>query len=157
MKVVEGNVLEPRRSLTLLHYKIKSPILKERHRTEMNRKEHLFIGIVIFFVYNFINNSLINYIINPIFGLSDIGLWLVGAFAAALGSVIPDQIEPATHWTHRNKFHSKKTLNLLMWFFAITAVISLFSSLFFYISCFFLGYVFHLLADSITEVGLPDN
>jgi hypothetical protein len=123
----------------------------------MNRREHLFIGIVIFFVYNFINNFLINSVINPILGISPNGLWLVGAFAAALGSVIPDQIEPATHWTHRGRFHSKKTLNLIIWFFAITAVISLVSSPFFYVSSFFLGYMFHLLADSITEVGLPDN
>jgi hypothetical protein len=123
----------------------------------MNRKEHLLIGIVIFFVYNFINNSLINSAIIPIFGISSSTLWLVGAFAAALGSIIPDQIEPATHWTHRGTFHSKRTLNLTIWLFGITAVISLFSSLFFYISSFFLGYMFHLLADSMTEVGLPDN
>jgi len=122
----------------------------------MNRGAHLIIGIVIFFIYNFVNTSIINFVINPIFGNSAVGLWLVGAFAAAIGSVIPDLLEPAKHWTHRGTFHSKKALNLTIWIFAITAIFSLFLSLFFYLSSFFLGYMLHLLADSTTKVGLPD-
>jgi len=122
----------------------------------MNRKVHFVIGIIIFFVYDFVNNSIINSLITPIFGISSVGLWLLGAFAAAFGSIIPDQIEPANHWTHRSTFHSKRALKATIWIFVITATLSLFFSPFFYISSFFLGYVFHLLADSTTKVGLPE-
>ena len=122
----------------------------------MNRGAHFIIGLVVFFIYNFINTSLINSIINPILGISAIGIWLVGACAVTLGSVIPDQMEPATHWTHRGTFHSKKTLDYTMKLFLITAVMSLFLWPFYYIASFFLGYTFHLLADSMTKVGLPE-
>ena len=122
---------------------------------EMDRGAHFVIGLVVFFTYNFINTSIINSIINPIFGISAIGMWLIGAFAAAFGSVVPDQIEPADHWTHRSTFHSIRALNFTTYLFAITAFIGLFFSPFFYLACFFLGYMFHLLADSTTKVGLP--
>jgi len=128
----------------------------------MNRDEHIVIGIVIFGVYYFgvyyfINNFLINSFVNPVIGISVNGIWYVGAILTLIGSVIPDYIEPATHWTHRGKFHSKRTLNLTLWIFLITAIIGLFSAPFFYISSFFLGYIFHLFADSTTPVGLPIN
>lgn len=123
----------------------------------MNQVEHFVIGLVIFFIYNFINTTIINSFINPMFGISPIGLWLIGAFAVTLGSIIPDQIEPAIHWTHRGTFHSKKILNLTMRLFAITAVIGLFYTPCFYIACFFVGYTFHLFADSTTPMGLPEN
>jgi membrane-bound metal-dependent hydrolase YbcI (DUF457 family) len=90
-------------------------------------------------------------------GITIGSIWLIGAFLAVLGSVIPDKLEPATHWTHRGKFHSKKTLSLAEKIFAGTALIALFTPIFYYISCFFLGYVFHLLADSTTKVGLPET
>lgn len=122
----------------------------------MNRREHFIIGLVVFFVYNFINSFLIDSVINPIFGITNTSMWLIGAIAVTLGSVIPDEIEPATHWTHRGTFHSKKTLNLTMKLFGVTAAFSLFYSPIFYVASFFLGYSFHLLADSMTKVGLPD-
>ena len=121
----------------------------------MDRGAHFVIGLVVFFIYNFINTSIINSTINPIFGISAIGIWLIGAFAAAFGSVIPDQIEPANHWTHRGTFHSIRALNFTTYCFAITAFIGLFFSPSFYIASFFLGYMFHLLVDSKTKVGLP--
>jgi membrane-bound metal-dependent hydrolase YbcI (DUF457 family) len=123
----------------------------------MNYGTHFFIGIVIFFVYNFFNNTIINVILNPLIGFSIGSIWLIGAFLTVLGSVIPDKLEPATHWTHRGKFHSEKTLGITEKIFAVTAIIALFTPIFYYISCFFLGYVFHLLADSTTKMGLPEN
>lgn len=122
----------------------------------MNHGEHVFIGIVVFFVYNFFNNTIINTVLNPLFGLSIDSLWLIGVFLAVLGSVIPDKIEPATHWTHRGTFHSKKTLKISGQVFVVAAALGLFTPIFYYVSCFFLGYAFHLLADSTTKVGLPD-
>ncbi|MFA5267546.1 MAG: hypothetical protein WC379_06205 [Methanoregula sp.] len=121
----------------------------------MNREEHIFIGIVIFFVYNFFNNTIINAVLNPTIGFSIGTSWLIGVIIAVIGSVIPDILEPATHWTHRSTFHSRITLGFTGKIFAATAIIGLFTPIFFYISCFFLGYEFHLLADSTTTVGLP--
>jgi hypothetical protein len=122
----------------------------------MNRGEHIFIGIVIFFVYNFLNNSIINGILQPIFSISVTGNWLIGVILAVMGSVVPDFIEPASHWTHRGVFHSKKMLQYSTLFFLITGMIGLFSVIFYYFSCLALGYMFHLIADSTTKMGLPD-
>ncbi len=122
----------------------------------MNNGEHIFIGIVSFFVYNFFNNTIITAILTPIVGMTIGTQWLIGVFIAVIGSVIPDRLEPANHWTHRGTFHSKKVLGITGKIFAATAVIGLFIPIIFYISCFFLGYVSHLLADSTTKVGLPD-
>ena len=123
----------------------------------MNNREHVFIGIVIFFVYNFFNNTIINSFLYPLVGLSISTTWLYGVILAVIGSGIPDILEPAYHWNHRDKFHSKKTLKISGGIFSITAIIGLFSPLSFYISCIFLGYFFHLLADSLTKVGLPEG
>jgi hypothetical protein len=123
----------------------------------MNNREHVFIGVIIFFVYNFFNNTIINAILNPILGILISTMWLYGVILAVIGSGIPDILEPASHWTHRDKFHSKKTLRLSGMIFSITALIGLFFPICFYISCFFLGYMFHLLADSLTKVGLPEG
>jgi membrane-bound metal-dependent hydrolase YbcI (DUF457 family) len=84
-------------------------------------------------------------------------MWLYGVILAVIGSGIPDILEPAYHWNHRDKFHSKKTLRVSVAVFSITAIIGLFFPLSYYISCFFLGYMFHLLADSLTKVGLPEG
>lgn len=123
----------------------------------MNRGAHLGIGLICFFVYNFINNSLVNVLVMPFLGISPNGVWLIGTGAVALGSVAPDILEPARHWNHRHTFHSRRTLKVILWVFAITALIGVFSALFFYVSAFFLGYLFHLLADSTTKAGLPEK
>lgn len=124
----------------------------------MNQGEHFVIGFVIFFVYNFINTTLINSVIHPIFGISfpTVNLF-IGIIAVTIGSLIPDQIEPATDYTHRGTYHSRKTLDLMIKLFLITAIIGLFSAPFFYIANIFLGYTFHLFADSRTPRGLPEN
>jgi membrane-bound metal-dependent hydrolase YbcI (DUF457 family) len=63
---------------------------------------------------------------------------------------------------HRGIGHSKRALKFIAKLFAITSICGLISflistsSIFYLISCFFLGYLFHLLADATTEVGLPD-
>ena len=104
------------------------------------------IGIIAFIAYT--------YSINLIVGTSE-----TVAFAlimVVLGSIIPDILEPPTNWMHRGLGHSKRALKLTGIIFVLTALIGLFISLLYIISSFFLGYAFHLLADSITEVGLPD-
>jgi membrane-bound metal-dependent hydrolase YbcI (DUF457 family) len=80
--------------------------------------------------------------------------------AVVIGSIIPDIIEPPTSYRHRQLFHSVGALIMMIFLFGSTAlialVISFFSELsaFYLASCFFLGYLFHLLADSITPMGL---
>jgi membrane-bound metal-dependent hydrolase YbcI (DUF457 family) len=123
----------------------------------MNNREHVFIGIIIFFVYNFFNNTIINAILHPLIGISINTMWLYGVILAVIGSGIPDILEPAKHWTHRAKFHSKKSLRLSIELFSITAIIGLFFPISYYLSCLFLGYMFHLIADSITPAGLPEG
>jgi membrane-bound metal-dependent hydrolase YbcI (DUF457 family) len=118
----------------------------------MRRECHLAIGGLAFSLYQFfieIINKTTNY---P---------WIFGFFVAALGSTVPDLLEPASGWRHRGLCHSRGALNLMILLFSISAVIALISSPFpdlfciYLASCFFLGYAFHLLADSLTPLGLP--
>jgi membrane-bound metal-dependent hydrolase YbcI (DUF457 family) len=76
--------------------------------------------------------------------------------AAVIGSIIPDILEAPTNWMHRGLGHSKRALKLTGKIMVFTSLIGIFISFFYIISSFFLGYVFHLLADATTEVGLPD-
>jgi len=116
----------------------------------MNHGAHFIISIFAFAAYNYLHNGIINSL-----SWVPVGIWLIGIFLAALGATIPDVIEPARHWSHRRFFHSRKMLGWAVWIFALTAIIGLFLPLIYYISCFFLGYVSHLLADSTTKAGLP--
>ena len=121
----------------------------------MRNGEHLVIRWIVFFVYLVINDTIINSILQPVFGIQATEIWLIGIFTISLGSVFPDRIEPPLHWTHRSTFHSKRALAYSWKLFVIMAIIALLFSPFFYISCFFLGYTLHLLADSTTKMGLP--
>ncbi|PKL69952.1 MAG: hypothetical protein CVV30_00835 [Methanomicrobiales archaeon HGW-Methanomicrobiales-1] len=118
----------------------------------MNSREHIFIGIIAFFMYAYFIGNIVSSINNAL-------IW--GAAAVVIGSIIPDFIEPATSYRHRGFFHSFGTLVVIFCLFGLTALIALgiafFSefSAFYLASCFFLGYLFHLLADSITPMGLP--
>jgi membrane-bound metal-dependent hydrolase YbcI (DUF457 family) len=119
----------------------------------MNTQEHIFIGIISFLGYS--------YFIDLISTSAHVP-WIYGLIVVIVGSIIPDILEPATHWRHRDICHSIGTLMSMALLFGITAIIaiiiSFFSnfSIFYLASCFFLGYLFHLLADSITPAGLPN-
>jgi len=119
----------------------------------MNRQEHLVIGILIFLPYFFL--------INSIFKSANYS-FLYGIIATSVGSIIPDIFEAPTSWLHRGICHSKRALKIVSILFVITALVGLLSSIitsmsiFYLVSCFFLGYTFHLLADATTTVGLPD-
>ncbi len=113
----------------------------------MNRQEHVAIGIIAFLVYTYLTYLVIK-ISNGAIGYAFI--------AVLLGSIIPDILEPPTSWMHRGICHSKRALKTCGKILALTALVGLFFSTFYVISSFFLGYTFHLLADSTTEVGLPD-
>jgi len=119
----------------------------------MNKEQHLFIGIIAFVIYTWIFYFIIKISTDVIF---------FGFVCVIIGSIIPDILEPPRNWMHRGIGHSKRALKFSAKIFVITALISLISIIFrefliFYIiSCLFLGYLVHLLADSTTEVGLPD-
>lgn len=113
----------------------------------MNRQQHLTIGAIAFIVYTYLIYFAIKISIDTI----------VYAFiAVVLGSIIPDILETPTNWMHRGLGHSKRTLKLMGKILIVTAIVGFLFSIFYIISSFFLGYVFHLLADATTEVGLPD-
>jgi membrane-bound metal-dependent hydrolase YbcI (DUF457 family) len=122
-----------------------------KKRLVMNSRQHAGIGLLVFFGYSIVLLRVADPAILSWYGL----------FAVLIGSLIPDLFEPATSSRHRSFFHSMGTLSVTAIAFGLTGiiaiVISFFSSflLFYLASCFFLGYVFHLLADSITPAGLP--
>lgn len=113
----------------------------------MNRQEHLAIGTIAFLAYTYLLYLVIK---------TSTGAIGYAFIAAILGSILPDILEAPTSWMHRSICHSKRALKLTGKIFLITALIGLFFSIFYVTSSFFLGYTFHLLADSTTEVGLPD-
>ena len=119
----------------------------------MRRQTHLFIGTIAFFAYTF-----------PLYLFLQISpaMVLPGFFATAFGSVMPDVLEPARHRGHRGIGHSRRAMRLAGWVFVLTAVLGLFQaadralSFSYIVSCFFLGYALHLLADGTTPAGLPE-
>jgi len=118
----------------------------------MRRQVHLVIGAIAYFVYTF-----------PLYLLLRLpgDLMLAGLFAALLGSVLPDALEPARTWSHRGFGHSRRAMRFSLWAFALTGVLGLLRSFVpglspsYILSCFFLGYALHLLADSTTPAGIP--
>ena len=81
--------------------------------------------------------------------------------AAVLGSLLPDILEPAKHWTHRKNLHSYDTMVLLGKatgiIFIPTAILSVVFGFNYLIPVFAVpfGYFLHLVADSTTKMGLP--
>ena len=118
----------------------------------MRSSGHIGIGIIAFLGYACVIGGIVSTINDP---------WIWGGVAVVIGSIIPDWIEPATSYWHRGLFHSSGTLMAVGLLFGSTALIAVIIaflstfSAFYIISCFFLGYLFHLLADSITPMGLP--
>jgi membrane-bound metal-dependent hydrolase YbcI (DUF457 family) len=123
----------------------------------MRRGIHLAIGIGIFFLYSWF---IIRF--RPDAG----ALFLFGIVAVAAGSVLPDIVEPAITSHHRGFFHSKGVLACTLFVLVVTVLVEKDPSLLpassqlsftqlWFISSFFLGYAFHLLADSLTPAGLP--
>lgn len=117
----------------------------------MRRQDHaglsLTIIAAIYFIFSVSN-----------FSSSSQTQFFIASFLLVFGSILPDIIEPATYWTHREFFHSKKLLLILI--VAATLLMSIWvfllkSQFLLYISSFLLGYIFHLLLDSFTKIGLP--
>ena len=119
----------------------------------MRKGIHVIIGILAFFAFVLLLNRIHAIILS---------FFIVGFFAVIAGSIMPDILEPPTSSKHRRLFHSKRTLNVTVGIFGFSVAVSLLFPLsvankvaLFGLSCFALGYFFHLLADSTTRRGLP--
>jgi hypothetical protein len=97
------------------------------------------------------SNGAYNVLTDPLW----IPILLIASFMVLAGSIFPDELEPARHWTHRAKWHSSRWLVR----FSILVIVATFISAVFpevlLISGFFFGYVIHLAMDSQTKMGLP--
>ncbi len=118
----------------------------------MNSTQHIFIGAA--------GTYLIYILLATLF--RDSVLIVVALFVSMFGSVLPDNLEPAVHYTHRKKYHSWGTLkyvaaiSALLLSLTLVSLIMLFeSTLIFCVFAFFFSYMLHLLADSTTPMGLP--
>ncbi len=118
----------------------------------MIRQWHLAIGGVAFIAYEAVLEN---------FGTAIPYPWLLGIFLTAIGSVFPDVLEPAYSSNHRGIFHSSLIFRLASVMFIVTVLLTVNPYLLpdhilaYYVSCFLLGYLFHLLADATTPRGLP--
>ncbi len=120
----------------------------------MRKGAHLIIGILAFCGYAY----LVSFIHE-----TACEVFFLGLFAVVTGSLMPDILEAPTSWKHRGLFHSKRALKCMVGTFGVMAVIGVLpsslishASLVYGISCFALGYLSHLLADSTTKRGLPE-
>ena len=119
----------------------------------MRMRTHIVICVVLFPAYAYFFSR-----IHPMNAI----LMMYGFFGVALGSVFPDFVEPATTSRHRGLFHSRRALSVTGVLFILSVIIGIFPSGYsdpfpaYPASCFLLGYVSHLLADSLTRAGLPD-
>ena len=113
----------------------------------MNRKQHIIIGTVSFVAFV--------YLLLQVRQFEDI-LLLVSYAALLVGSVMPDIVDPPTSFKHRGYGHSKRLLWNMTLLFLASTVLSLIIQYVLVAPSFSLGYIFHLLADSTTKVGLMD-
>ena len=85
------------------------------------------------------------------------GLTLFHALVGgAIGSILPDIIEPADHYRHRAFFHSRSLLKYLLIGTLVSLVLSFPVPIFWFMFYACIGYVMHLAADATTKMGLPD-
>jgi len=87
--------------------------------------------------------------------LYSIGVDMTSLIAFYFSSILPDVFEPATHWTHRGVFHSKRALIVTGSVGALGIIIGLITGAYMWPFFIFAGYALHLLGDSLTPVGLP--
>lgn len=130
--------------------------LPSPHICDMKRGVHLVLGGIAFLLYAVTIRNIAPAVPEPV---------IPGIIAALAGSLAPDCLEPPTSWHHRGICHSKRAL----WFTGILIGLTFAGQVLpvpsetptgfpvlWTMSCFFLGYFSHLLADACTKMGLPD-
>lgn len=111
----------------------------------MNRQAHIIIGLI---AAGFISFLIDGFTLGP-----SLGYALVGGF---IGSLLPDRIEPADSFDHRDFFHSKTLMRMLGVVMLVSLPVSFFITWVWFIFYGIVGYEMHLLADGTTPMGLPD-
>ena len=81
---------------------------------------------------------------------------LMGAIASAVGSVLPDLIEPSGDWRHRGFAHSKRILWLTLLALLSVSPVAIFFPHLLMLAGVLIGYGAHLLADATTPAGIND-
>ena len=113
----------------------------------MDRDQHLVFGVIVsIFVAVGIDGTIYS-------GFVSTGYALLGG---ALGSLIPDVLEPPRHWTHRQFFHSKTMLRYLLIGLTVMLLPSVFIPFLWFVFYCIFGYALHLLADATSQMGLPE-
>ena len=116
----------------------------------MDTKKHLIIGLIAGGLTSIVlSNSVSNLNILNV---------LISTFFGAVGSLIPDGLEPPTSWRHRQFFHSWRMLTMLTVVFVVMIISTPIWSemvLGFVILGTLAGYISHLIADATTKAGLP--
>ena len=77
------------------------------------------------------------------------------ALPILIGGALPDILEPAHHYTHRKKFHSRRMLKFLYIILPIALIFGLFVNWVLFIFYLSIGYMGHLWLDASTPMGLP--
>ncbi|MHA2203554.1 MAG: metal-dependent hydrolase [Candidatus Hodarchaeales archaeon] len=75
-----------------------------------------------------------------------------------IGGIIPDKLEPATSWNHRQLFHSQRifvVLSLTLSLACIMTILSFSDWIIFSLLGIIAGYLSHLFLDALTPVHLP--
>ena len=109
----------------------------------MNRKEHTGAGVIL---------GVLLFLLLSYFGIEESINYLFGIL---IGGFLPDIIEPPLHYTHRQYFHSVTFAEYLGISLIPLFVLGIFFNWVFFLFFIVIGYLLHLLLDSLTPMGLP--
>jgi len=132
----------------------------------MRRKSHL-IGAILFailgyFTWHFIRKTLflpsdasLISTLTSIFSMK-VNLFFLMVFSSFFGGILPDILDPPITSRHRFFAHSKVLLYFLvmMWIISLFVLLTDPNLLIWTFYFFLLGYISHLLLDSLTPAGL---
>ena len=132
----------------------------------MRRKTHLIgalcFAILGYFIWHFTRRAFflptepsVISMLTSIFSM-EVSLFFVMVFSSFFGGTLPDILDPPFTSRHRFFAHSKLLLYILVIIWAVTLFILLTNrNLWIWLVYFFLlGYISHLLLDSLTPAGL---
>ncbi len=130
----------------------------------MKRNTHI-IGAIVFAVIGtviikiLLNGAIPNNIISLIYILINMNflLFLLMIISSLIGGIIPDILDPPFTKHHRRYAHSKILLLIFLTLSCITVILIYFQRdnfMLWFIYYFLIGYISHLILDSLTPAGL---
>lgn len=116
----------------------------------MDTETHFLFGIII--------GGFLGYMISAF--LSDVTIMNLcfSTCFGGIGGIIPDKLEPAMSWNHRQLFHSQKIfliLSIILFLTSIMTILSFSAWISFSVLGVLAGYLSHLCLDALTPVRLP--